>query len=287
MKKVINLNNMNLTLGISSCPNDTFMFDAMIHNKIDTENLSFKLNIADIEGLNKQAIENTIDISKISYAVYPYISKNYIILDSGSAIGNNNGPLLISKTKVYPDEIKYLKIAIPGKYTTANLLFSILFPEALTKKEYLFSEIEDVVLSNEMDAGLIIHENRFTYNKKGLQKVNDIGDLWNKQTNLPIPLGAIVISNRFPKELISKVNRVLKASIEYAFANPKSSYEFVKKYAQNIDDNVIRKHIDLYVNNYSTDMGEKGKEAIKTLFQRAIELKIIPEINGKMFIDEL
>lgn len=275
------------TLAISSCPNDTFMFDAMIHNKVDTEGISFDLIIADIEQLNQQALSNTVNISKISYAAYPYLSKNYMILDSGSAMGEENGPLLISKTKIYPDEIKHLKIAIPGKYTTANLLLNIMYPEVKEKKEYLFSDIEDVVLSGEMDAGLIIHENRFTYINKGLQKISDIGELWFNTAKLPIPLGAIVINRALPKDIIIKINRILKASIEYAFNNPESSYKFVKNHAQNLNDNVIKKHIDLYVNNYSISMGEKGREAIKTLFNKAKELNIIPEMKDEIFISRM
>lgn len=274
-----------LNLAISSCPNDTFMFDAMIHNKVDTEGISFNLIIADIEQLNHQALNNTVDISKISYAAYPYLSKNYFILDSGSAMGEANGPLLVSKTKIYPDEVKHLKIAIPGKHTTANLLLSIMYPDIKEKKEYLFSDIEDVVLSGEMDAGLIIHENRFTYINKGLQKICDVGEYWFNSTKMPIPLGAIVINRLLPDDIIIKINRILKASIEYAFNNPDSSYEFVKSYAQNLNDDVIKKHIDLYVNNYSINMGENGRKAIKTLFKKATELKIIPEIEDKMFID--
>jgi len=273
-----------LKLGISSCPNDTFMFDALINQKIDTEGLSFKVEITDIEDLNKIALDNNSDISKISYAVYPYISDNYVILDSGSALGYCNGPLLVSKTKVYPDEIKYSKIAIPGNFTTANLLFSIIYPEAKLKTEYLFSDIEDVVLSGEMDAGLIIHENRFTYKLKGLQKISDIGEIWHNITNLPIPLGAIVANRKLNYPLILKINNLIKKSIDYAFQNPNSSYNFVKKYSYNLDDEIIKKHIDLYVNDFSLSMGIKGRESIAVFFKKAEELKLIPEITDDIFI---
>jgi 1,4-dihydroxy-6-naphthoate synthase len=274
-----------LNLGISSCPNDTFMFDALINNKIDTDGLSIKLNITDIENLNNIAIQNDSDILKISYAVYPFISKNFAILDSGSAIGYHNGPLLVSKTKIYPDEINSLKIAIPGIHTTANLLLSIIYPLAKFKTEYLFSDIEDVVLSGEMDAGLIIHENRFTYLKKGLRKISDIGEDWNDLTNLPIPLGAIVANRKLPVPLIIKFNNLLRESIEFALQNPNSGYNFIKKYSYNLDADIIKKHIDLYVNNFSVNMGIKGKESVFELFNKAKELKLLPEITDDIFIN--
>ena len=179
---------MKLKLGFSTCPNDTFMFDAMVHHKIDTFGLDFDLHLADIEELNQLSLKGELDITKISYAAYTKVSDKYIFLNSGSALGENNGPILISKRKIYPDEVNNLKIAIPGKNTTANMLLSIAYPEAKSKVEYLFSDIEDVVLSDEVDAGLIIHENRFTYEKKGLKKIIDLGEFWERKTNKPIPL---------------------------------------------------------------------------------------------------
>ncbi|MBN1251353.1 MAG: 1,4-dihydroxy-6-naphthoate synthase [Bacteroidales bacterium] len=275
---------MRLKLGFSSCPNDTFIFDAMIHQRIDTEGLEFELFIADVEELNKSAFEHKIDITKISYHAYAYISDNYILLDSGSALGNNNGPLLISKHKIFPDEVNDLKIAIPGKYTTANLLLSIAYPKALNKNEYLFSEIEEAVLSNEVDAGLIIHENRFTYEQKGLKKIVDLGEYWETKTKMPIPLGGIVINRKLPVEIQQKVNRILRKSIEFAFENPNAGLKFIKQHAQEMDEDVMYKHIKLYVNEYSIDLGEKGKSAIKNLYKIASELKVIPELNKEIFL---
>lgn len=275
---------MKLTLGFSTCPNDTFIFDAMVHNKIDTEGLKFSLLMADVEELNKEAFNANIDITKISYHAYAYISKNYKILEAGSALGNNNGPLLISKTKIYPDEVPHLKIAIPGKYTTANLLLSIAYPEIRCKKEYIFSDIEETVLSHEVDAGLIIHENRFTYQKRGLKKIIDLGEFWEQKTQMPIPLGGIAINRKLPVEVQQKVNRVLRRSIEFAYKNPKESLQFIKKYAQEIEEDVMQKHIDLYVNNYSVSLGEKGKQAIKTLLQKAEILSIIPKQPKYIFV---
>ncbi len=278
---------MKLKLGFSTCPNDTFIFDALIHHRIDTEGLEFELVLADVEELNKAAFEHQIDITKLSYHAYAYIANNYILLDSGSALGNNNGPLLISKHKIYPDEINEISIAIPGKYTTANLLLNIAYPEAKNKKEYLFSDIEEAILSNEVDAGLIIHENRFTYEQKGLKKILDLGEFWETKTNLPIPLGGIVVNRKLPLEVQQKVNRVLRKSLEYANENPNAGLPFIKQYSQEMDEEVMYKHIKLYVNEYSLDLGKTGKKAIKALYDTASKLKVIPEIKQSIFLTRM
>ena len=276
---------MRLTLGFTTCPNDTYIFDAMVHGRINTEGIEFELIMSDVEELNRHAIAAEIDITKISYHVYAYISDSYLILNSGSALGFKNGPLLISKYKVYPDEIDNLKIAIPGSYTTANLLFSIAYPNQKNKREYLFSDIEDVVLSGEMDAGLIIHENRFTYQQKGLKKVADLGEYWEAKTGMAIPLGAIVISRKFSAEIQQKVNRIMKRSVEFAFENPMESYPFVKKHAQSMDDDVIHSHINLYVNEFTRDLGLDGRKAVETLYREAAEVGVIPKIREDIFVD--
>lgn len=276
---------MKLKLGFSTCPNDTFIFDAMVHGRIDTEGLEFDLVLADVEELNKHAFENEIDVTKLSYHAYAYVAKNFVLLNSGSALGNNNGPLLISKRKIYPDEIEDVRIAIPGKYTTANLLLSTAYPNATNKKEYLFSDIEEAVLSNEIDAGLIIHENRFTYAQRGLKKIMDLGEFWETKTNLPIPLGGIVVNRRLPLELQQKVDRVLHRSLEFAYENPNAALPFIKQFAQEMDEEVMYKHIKLYVNDYSMDLGKKGKQAIKKLYETATELKIIPQMPEDIFLE--
>lgn len=275
---------MNLSLGFSTCPNDTFIFDAMVHKKVDTEGLEFDLVLADVEELNRNTFAGNIDITKLSYHAFAYVANNYKLLTSGSALGYKNGPLLIGKRKIYPDEVADLKIAIPGKYTTANLLFSIVFPTVNEKKEYLFSDIELAILDGEVDAGVIIHENRFTFEKKGLKKIIDLGEDWEEKTKNPIPLGGIVIRRNFDLETQRKVNRVLKRSVEFALAHPKSSYSFVKNYAQELNDDVIQKHIGLYVNNFTVDLGETGKNAVKTLFRRAADERIINEVEQDIFV---
>ncbi|MCD4835204.1 MAG: 1,4-dihydroxy-6-naphthoate synthase [Bacteroidales bacterium] len=273
-----------ISLGFSTCPNDTFIFDAMVHHKIDTEGLEFDIFLGDVEELNNKALNSELDVTKISYHAFSKIADNYLLLDSGSALGFKNGPLLISKHKIYPDELNDIKIAIPGLNTTANLLLSIVFPNAKNKKEYLFSDIEDVVMSNEVDAGLIIHENRFTYEKKGLKKIIDLGEYWEKETGLPIPLGGIAVNRNLNHDFQLKINRVLKRSVEFAFENPKSAYPYIKQHAQEMDEEIMYKHIELYVNNFTKDLGMDGREAIKVLYERAISSGVLPEMNKQIFL---
>lgn len=276
---------MNLTLGFSTCPNDTFIFDAMINGRIDTEGMRFDVHLADVEELNRLAFSASIDVTKVSYHAFAYLSEAYQLLTSGSALGFGNGPLLISKHKIYPDELKDLKIAIPGKYTTANLLLSLAYPHLNQKKEYLFSDIEEVILTGETDAGLIIHENRFTYQAKGLKKIVDLGEWWDQFTGLPIPLGGIIIKRNLPQEIRIKVNRVLRRSVEYALANPNDSLPFVRQHAQSMDEEVMRNHIQLYVNDFTVDLGTKGREAITTLYEKSIEKQIFPTLKEAWFLD--
>jgi 1,4-dihydroxy-6-naphthoate synthase len=277
---------MQLSLGFSSCPNDTFIFDAMVHEKIDTEGLSFTVYMHDVEELNQMAFKKELDITKLSYHAFAYLTDNYQLLDAGSALGFGVGPLLVIKKDspaTQKDKSEW-KVAIPGKFTTANFLLSIAYPEIKNKTEVLFSEIEKEVLNDNFDAGLIIHENRFTYEKKGLLKVADLGEFWEKYANAAIPLGGIVVKRNLPNELKQKINRVLKRSVEYAFANPKSSIDYVKKHAQEMQEEVMYKHINLYVNKFTKDLGEEGKRAVKTLFNMAKEKQIIKKIREDIFL---
>ena len=258
---------MKLTLGFSPCPNDTFIFDALVHHKIDTEGLEFEVIFADVEQLNKWAFQRKLDITKLSYNAFTHCVNNYTLLDSGSALGNNCGPLLIKK----PNTIltKESKIAIPGKYTTANMLLNIAFPNHQNKVEILFSEIENNVLEGKVDAGLIIHENRFTYQEKGLEKAKDLGEFWEEETGLPIPLGGIVVKRELPLATQQKIERVLRKSVEFAFENPNSSADYVKFHAQEMEKEVVDAHIALYVNNYSISLGEQGRKAVELLFEKS------------------
>lgn len=256
---------MSLKLSISTCPNDTFMFDALIHKRIDTEGLELELKMSDIENLNGDAIESIPHISKISYAVYPLIADRYTILNSGSALGRGNGPLLVSRRTIYPDEMHDATVAVPGMHTTANLLMERLFPDVLRKKPYLFSDIAEAVMSGECDAGVLIHEGRFVYRKHGLRLIADLGVEWEKRTGLPLPLGAIAVSNDIDDYMKIKIDRVIRRSIEYAMANPKDSFQFVKTNARELDDDVIAEHIDLFVNDYSINLRDEGRKAVREL----------------------
>ena len=278
----------NLSLGFSPCPNDTFIFDAMLHGRIDTEGLAFTPVITDVEDLNNKAFRAELDITKISFHAYAYAAADYLLLDAGSALGNNCGPLLIAK-EILSTEIvasNKLTIAIPGKYTTANLLLSLAFPEAKKKTEMIFSSIEEAILSGKTDAGAIIHENRFTYQQKGLKKIIDLGEYWEQETGLPIPLGGITVKRNLPIPLQQKINRVMKRSVEYAMTHPADSWDFTKLHAQETSEAVILEHIRLYVNEFSRDLGATGKKAIGELYKRAEEQKIMPKFPEKIFVEE-
>lgn len=255
---------MKYTLGFSPCPNDTFIFDALVNNKIDTGGLQFDVRLEDVETLNELAIKNHLDFTKVSYGVLPLILTNYKVLNSGSALGKGVGPLLISKEKVTFDEVNDCTIAIPGENTTAHLLFSQAFPNAKNKIFKRYDEIESFVLnSGSKSLGVIIHENRFTYFNKGLQKVVDLGNFWEEQTGYPIPLGGIVGKRSIDKKILMQVDSLIKESIGYAFKNYPLITDYVKIHSQEMESEVMKKHIDLYVNNYSIDLGEDGKKAIE------------------------
>ncbi len=273
-----------LSLGISTCPNDTFIFDAMVNGKIDTCNMAFDCHLTDVEELNRNAFNEQVDITKISYHAYAHIADRYILLNSGSALGFNNGPLIVAGSKKNPDELKGKPIAIPGKYTTANLLMSVIYPWLINKHEYLFSEIEDIVSKGKAAAGLLIHENRFTYQNKGLYKVADLGEKWENQTGMPVPLGGIAIRRDLGNEIAEKVEKTLASSIDFAYKNPESTYDFVRKYAAAMDWDVMKKHIKLYVNEFSRDLGTLGRDAVKLLYEKSEAINAIPTVRNDIFV---
>ncbi len=258
---------MQLSLGYSPCPNDTFIFDALVHHKIDTEGLDFDVVLADVEELNQKAFRQELDISKLSYHAYTHLLEHYLLLRAGSALGNNCGPLLISRQAFHLQEVEKGNIAIPGQYTTANFLLSYAFPNAQNRVAMLFSDIEEAVLSGKIDMGVIIHENRFTYQQRGLTKIMDLGEYWEQSSGLPIPLGGIALRRSFGKDLQQKINRVLRRSVEYALAQPDASKDYVCAHAQEMQHSVIQQHINLYVNDYTIDLGEKGLAAVAKMMQ--------------------
>ena len=277
---------MKLSLGFSPCPNDCFMFDAIVNRRIDLEGLEFSARLADVEALNKAAFAGEADVTKLSYHAYAYCARAYVLLDAGSALGRNCGPLLISRRPVSREAVASgtLRIAIPGKYTTANFLLGLAFPGARDKTELVFSAIEPALLNGDYDAGLIIHENRFTYEAKGLKKIIDLGEFWEGETGCPIPLGGIVINRTLPDDVKHSVNRVLRRSVEYAFAHREASLPFVREHAQEMSEEVMYQHIDLYVNKYSVDLGADGKRAVEVLFEKARATALIPAVKEGLFL---
>lgn len=256
---------MRLTLGFSPCPNDTFIFDALINNKIDTGGLSFDVTLADVETLNEWALQGKLDFTKLSYGVLPLVLHKYCVLNSGSALGSGVGPLLISNKEQGILNVEGNTIAIPGEHTTAHLLFSLAYPAAKNKIFIRYDEIENFVLEGK-GLGVIIHENRFTYADKGLHKITDLGDFWEKETGKPIPLGGIVAKRSIETEIKLKLDKLIAESIEYAFKNHyKELSDYVKEHAQEMNEAVMRKHIDLYVNDFSADLGADGKNAVQEL----------------------
>jgi 1,4-dihydroxy-6-naphthoate synthase len=277
---------MKLSLAFSPCPNDCFMFDAMVHRRIDLEGLELAVTLADIEALNGAAFAGAVDVTKLSFHAYAYCADRYVLLDAGSALGRNCGPLLISKRPIAPREVADggLRIAIPGRYTTANFLCGLAFPRAQDKTPLLFSDIEPAVLDGRFDAGVIIHENRFTYESRGLRKIVDLGEFWEGETGAPIPLGGIVVRRSLPDDVKTRLNRVMRRSVEYAFAHPEASLPFVREHAQEMSEDVMYQHIQLYVNEYSVDLGAEGRRAIEVLFDRAHTAGVVPAVAADVFL---
>lgn len=278
-----------ITIGFSPCPNDTFIFDALVNKKINTGSFDFDYVLDDVETLNNWAFEEKLSVSKISFNTFLKVADNYALLDSGSALGMGVGPLLISKNPIPEDVsiselINQSTIAIPGKNTTANLLLSLAFPDAKNKTEVVFNEIETKVLTGEYDLGLIIHENRFTYYERGLHKWMDMGDWWEKESGAAIPLGGICVSRKMKKESALEIEKLIKESIEFAWKNYPELSDFTKENAQEMQESIMRKHIELYVNEYSRSLGAVGKKAVDTLFNLAFENKIITAIPKDIYL---
>jgi 1,4-dihydroxy-6-naphthoate synthase len=258
---------MKLSLGFSPCPNDTFIFDALVNRKIDTGDFEFDVVLEDVQTLNRWALEKKLDVSKVSYGVWPLVRKDYALLDAGGALGKGVGPLLISKNNILLKDISQLLIAIPGENTTANLLFSMAFPKAKRKKYLVFSEIENAVLQGDADCGVIIHENRFTYMQRGLVKQMDLGEYWENKTKSPIPLGGIVMRKEFSAKERAELDLIIRDSLAYAEAYYPDLSDYVTQHAQEMQESVMRQHIDLYVNQYSLSLGEEGRRAVDQLLE--------------------
>ncbi len=271
---------MTITLGYSPCPNDTFIFDALVHGRVDLEGLEFDIHLGDVEELNRLAFAGKLDMTKLSYHALAYLTATYRLLPAGSALGRNCGPLLIAREPLAAAELTDAPVAIPGKYTTANFLLGLAYPQLTNKREVLFSDIESGVAAGTYRAGLIIHENRFTYADRGLVKLRDLGEYWEETTGFPIPLGGIVLRRSLPDEVYQRVARVLARSVAYARAHPAASLPYVRAHAQEMDDAVMQAHIALYVNEFTEDLGPTGRAAVEHLFERARETGVVPQGSG-------
>ena len=284
---------MRLSLAYSPCPNDTFAFHAMVHSLIDCEGLSFDVTLLDIEELNRSAAKGVYDICKMSYSAFFNYSQNYAMLRCGSALGYNNGPLLVARGdsplfSVGEDKrgkaLPKLVAAIPGELTTAALLLKIAFPEISHTVPILFSEIESRVINREYDLGLLIHETRFTYESRGLRLVSDLGEYWHRRFSLPVPLGGVAVKRSLEDECAKKIGRVLKRSIEFAIKKPGISRDYINCYAKESEEGVQRRHIEMFVNRYSLDVSEDGERAVRTMFNMAADAYSLENSGNNLFI---
>jgi 1,4-dihydroxy-6-naphthoate synthase len=267
---------MKLTIGFSPCPNDTFIFDALVNKKIEYEGIELEPVLEDVQTLNNWAKEGKLDISKLSFPALFDNADKYAILPSGSALGKGVGPLLVAKKMIDVPDMDHYRIAIPGENTTANFLLSFALPGATNRIPTLFSDIEDAVVEGKVDLGLIIHENRFTYHLKHLVKIMDLGEVWEQKQQLPIPLGCIAIKRNIDIQVQHKLNNLIQKSLQYSFDRYPDISPYVQQHAQAMDEAVMRKHIDLYVNDYTMNLGESGKKAIMALYEVYTKQKTAP-----------
>jgi 1,4-dihydroxy-6-naphthoate synthase len=274
-----------LSLGYSPCPNDTFIFHALVHGVVEAPGLRFSERLEDVETLNRLAAAGELDVTKISYGAAPALLRDYVLLRSGGALGRGCGPLIVAREGLSRDDLAGKRIAIPGRNTTANLLLRLFAPDAQPGLELVYSDIMPAVARGEVDAGLIIHESRFTYPQHGLARVVDLGEWWERTTGLPIPLGGIMARRALGENAIRAIDDAIRRSVEHAFAQPDASRNYVRTHAQEMDDAVTQQHINLYVNRFSIDVGEEGERAVRELFARAAAVGIVPAEHPAPFLD--
>jgi 1,4-dihydroxy-6-naphthoate synthase len=272
-----------ISLGYSPCPNDTFIFYALAHKKLKGD-VDFSEILRDVETLNRMAVRRELDVAKASFHAFGFLREDYCLLHSGSALGRGCGPLIVAKAPLKSSDLARSKIAIPGKMTTAYLLLQLFAPEIKNVVEMPFDRIMNAVSLGTVDAGLLIHEGRFTYPKYNLVKLADLGEWWEDETGLPIPLGGILAKRELGAAVIRKVDDLIKESIEYAFQNRAQTREYIKSNAQELEDEVIDQHIQLYVNDYTLDIRD-GVIAVEKLLKTAEELHLIPHSDKPLFID--
>jgi 1,4-dihydroxy-6-naphthoate synthase len=275
--------NRLLTLGYSPCPNDTFIFYALVHGRLPLTGFTLQERLEDVETLNTLALQGALDLTKISYHAFAHLRRDYCLLKSGGALGRGCGPLVVARQAASLESLRGKRIAIPGRLTTANLLLQ-LSGEGFDNLLILpFHQIMAAVVDGAADAGVIIHESRFTYRHYGLQQVLDLGQWWEQETGLPIPLGGILARRSLGADLIDTIDAALRASVEYAFTHPEEPKAYIRQHSQELSEQVIESHIDLYVNDFSRDLGEEGRIAIETLFSRAAARGIIPSCDLPLF----
>lgn len=274
-----------MTLGFSPCPNDTFIFHALAHGLIGGPKVHWDIYMEDVESLNEKAMTDSYDVTKLSIHAFGYLSDQYQLLDAGSALGFGAGPLLITSAKNAQRPVSEMSIAIPGKFTTAHFLFQMAYPEAKRKSFVVFSSIEEAIMTGQVDAGVIIHENRFTYAKKGLEKIVDLGEMWERKTGMPIPLGGIAIRRSLATDVKKQINQMIGESVRHAFANRETAMPFICHHAQEMEKDVIQQHINLYVNDYSIDLGQNGRQAIVCFLEEGVKMGLFPPIRQDIFLD--
>ncbi|PJB78721.1 MAG: 1,4-dihydroxy-6-naphthoate synthase [Acidobacteria bacterium CG_4_9_14_3_um_filter_49_7] len=274
---------MPLELAFSSCPNDTFMFNAIVSGAVPVA-WPLGVRIGDIEELNQWAFAGETDITKLSFFAYFQLADQYVMLNSGAALGRGCGPVIISRRPIPEDELKNMRVAVPGLNTTAFLLFKTYCPKCTKLVPMLFSEIEQAIITGDVDAGVIIHETRFTYQLRGLQKLVDLGEWWEGTTGHPIPLGCIAIKRDMAVDVGTEFERALKSSVEHAFSNRGDAYPFIRKHAKELDQDVIDAHIDLYVNDFSISLGDAGQKAVRHLYRAAYRAGLVKSLRNDIFL---
>ena len=272
-----------LTLAYSTCPNDTFIFHAMAKRLVDMQGLEFKIDLADVEALNRAAAKGVYAVSKLSFAAIGHLKGKYRILESGAALGRGCGPLIVARKEFDPQRLGEAKIAVPGHWTTANLLLGLYLGKSVPGQAMTFDRIMPAVAGGIVDAGVIIHEGRFTYPEYDLVCLADLGQWWEAETGYPIPLGAIAVREDIDPETAQKISNIIRSSIEYAHANENESGNYIRKHAKEMEPEVIRQHIELYVNPFSMQLGKEGRRAVGELFSKARQKGIFPEYNRPVF----
>jgi 1,4-dihydroxy-6-naphthoate synthase len=273
-----------ITLGHSPDPDDAFMFFGLAADKLDTGDLRFRHVIEDIETLNRRALKSELDVTAISIHAYAYVLDNYALLASGASMGDNYGPVVIAREPISVDDLKSKRVAIPGTMTTANLALRLCIGDVDTIV-VPFDKIMDSVEQGNVDAGLLIHEGQLTYAARGFRKVIDLGEWWKSETGLPLPLGGNAIKKSLGPELIARVARLLRESIEYGLAHRAPAVTHSMKYARGMENSLTDRFVGMYVNDYTIDYGEKGREAVRLLLARAYAAGIIPNPVELEFAD--